>query len=46
MPINIKEDYKIQYKLDQKRNSYIIIVKTQNSQNKEGILKAVREKVK
>jgi hypothetical protein len=45
MPINIQEAYRTLNKLDQKRNSsYHIIFKTQNVQNKERILKAVREK--
>jgi hypothetical protein len=42
MSINMQEAYR---KLDQKRNSFHhIIVKTPNTQNKERILKAVREK--
>jgi hypothetical protein len=45
MPINILEAYRTPNKLDQKRNSsHHIIVKTPNEQNKERILKAVREK--
>ena len=45
MPINIQEAYRIPNRLDQKRNpSCHIIVKTSNAQNKERILKAVREK--
>jgi hypothetical protein len=45
MPINIQEDYRIPYRLDQNRNSSChIIVNTPNVQNKERILKAVREK--
>jgi len=45
MPINIQEDYRTPNRLDQKRNSSChIIVKTPNAQNKERILKAVREK--
>ena len=45
MPINIQEAYGTPNRLDQKRNSsYHIIFKTQNVQNKERILKAVREK--
>ena len=44
MPINILEAYRTPNKLDQKRNSsHHIIVKTPNEQNKERILKAVRE---
>jgi hypothetical protein len=45
MYINMQEAYRIPNRLDQKRN-YVrhIIVKTPNSQNKERILKAVREK--
>jgi hypothetical protein len=45
MHINIQEDYKNPSRLDQKINSsHHIIVKTPNAQNKERILKAVREK--
>jgi len=45
MPINIQEAYRTPNRLDQKRNSSChIIVKTPNAQNKERILKAVREK--
>jgi hypothetical protein len=47
MPINIQEThttYRIPNRLDQKRNSCHIIIKTPNAQNKERILKAVREK--
>jgi hypothetical protein len=45
MPINIKEDYRVPNRLDQKRNSsYHIIVKTPNELNKERTLKTVREK--
>jgi hypothetical protein len=45
MPINIQEAYRTPSRLDQKRNSSChIIVKTPNAQNKERILKAVREK--
>jgi hypothetical protein len=45
MPINIQETYRTPNKLDQKRNfSCHIIIKTRNAQNKERILKAVREK--
>ena len=44
MSINIQEAYRIPNRLDQKRNSsHHIIVKTPNEQNKERILKAVRE---
>jgi hypothetical protein len=44
MPINIQEAYRTPNRLDQKRNSSChIIVKTSNAQNKERILKAVRE---
>jgi hypothetical protein len=43
--MNIKETYKTPNRLDQKRNSSChIIIKTPNVQNKERILKAVREK--
>jgi hypothetical protein len=45
MPINIQEAYRTPNRLDQKRNSSShTIIKTPNSQNKERILKAVREK--
>jgi len=45
MPINIQEAYRTLNRLDQKRNSSChIIVKTPNTQNKERLLKAVREK--
>jgi len=45
MPINIQEAYRTPNRLGQKRNSSRhIIVKTPNAQNKERILKAVREK--
>jgi zona occludens toxin (predicted ATPase) len=45
MPINIQEAYRTPTRLDQKRNSSChIIIKTPNVQNKERILKAVREK--
>jgi hypothetical protein len=44
MAINILEAYRTANRLDQKRNSsHHIIVKTLNAQNKERILKAVRE---
>jgi hypothetical protein len=47
MPMNIKEAYRTANSLDQKRNSsFHIIIKTPNAQNKERILKAIREKVK
>jgi hypothetical protein len=46
MPMNIQEAYRIPNRLDQKRNSsgHIIIIRTINAQNKDRILKAVREK--
>jgi len=45
MSINVQEAYRTPNRLDQKRNSSChIIVKTPNAQNKERILKAVREK--
>ena len=45
MPMKIQEAYRNPYRLDQKRNSSRhIIIKTPNAQNKEKILKAVREK--
>jgi hypothetical protein len=47
MPMNIQEAYRTPNRMDQKRNSSgHIIVKTPNAQNKERIIKAVREKVK
>jgi hypothetical protein len=43
--MNIQEAYRTPNRLDQKRNSsHHIILKTQNAQNKERILKTVREK--
>jgi hypothetical protein len=45
MPMNIQEAYRTPNRLDQKRNSsHQVIIKTPNALNKEGILKAVREK--
>ena len=45
MPMNIHEADRTPNRLDQKRNfSHRIIVKKPNAQNKERILKAVREK--
>ena len=45
MPINIQEAYRTPNRLDQKRiSSCHIIIKTPNAQNKERVLKAVREK--
>jgi hypothetical protein len=47
MPIKIQETYRTSSRLDQKRNSSRhIILKTPNAQNKERILKAVREQSK
>ena len=47
MSINIQEAYRIPNRLDKKRNSSCHIrVKTPNAQNKERLLKALREKVK
>jgi hypothetical protein len=44
MSLNIWEAYRTTNSLDQKRNSSChIIIKTPNAQNKERILKAVRE---
>jgi hypothetical protein len=44
MTMNIQEAYRTPNRLDQKRNYfYHIITKTPNAQNKERILKAVRE---
>ena len=45
MPMSIQEAYRNPNRLDQKRNSSChIIIKTPNAQNRERILKAVREK--
>ena len=45
MLMNIQEAYRTPNNLDQKKKScHHIIVKTPNAQNKERILKAVREK--
>jgi len=45
MPINIQEAYRTPNRLNQKRNSSLhVIVKTPNAQNKERILKTVRDK--
>ena len=45
MLINIQEAYRTPNRLDRKTNSSChIIIKTPNTQNKERILKAVREK--
>jgi hypothetical protein len=45
MLMNIQEAYRTLNRLDQKRNSSCnIIIKKPNTQNKERILKAVREK--
>ena len=45
MPMNIQEAYRTPNRMDQKRNySQNIIITTANALNKEGILKAVREK--
>ena len=45
MSMNIQEAYRTPNTLDQRRNSFChIIIKTPNAQNKERILKAVREK--
>jgi hypothetical protein len=47
MPINTQEAYRTPKRLGQKINSYChLIVKTTNAQNKERILKTVREKFK
>ena len=47
MPMNIQEAYRTPNSSDEKRNSsHHIIIKTPNAQNKERILKAIREKVK
>jgi hypothetical protein len=46
MTMNIKEAIRTQNRLDQKRSSsHYIIVKIPNAENKEKILKAVREKM-
>jgi hypothetical protein len=45
MSMSIQEAYRIPNRLDQKRNSsHHIIIETPKAQNKERILKAVREK--
>ena len=45
MPVNIQEAFRTQNRLDQNRKSFQdIIIKTPNSLNKKGILKAIREK--
>jgi hypothetical protein len=44
MSINVNKAYRTQNRLDQKRNSSCHIIKTPKAQNKERILKAVREK--
>jgi hypothetical protein len=45
MTMNIQESYRTPNRLDQERNfSHHIIVKTTDAQNKERILKTVREK--
>jgi hypothetical protein len=45
MPTKVQEAFRIQNRLDQKRNNSLhIIVKTLNAQNKERLLKATREK--
>ena len=45
MPMTIQEAYRTPNRLDQKRNlSHRLTVQTPNAQNKERILKAVREK--
>ena len=45
MPMNIQEAYRTPNRLDDKRNSsHHIIIKTPNTQNKERILKALKEK--
>jgi hypothetical protein len=44
-PMNIKEAYRTPNRLDQKRNSSrLIIIRTTNALNEDGILKSVREK--
>jgi hypothetical protein len=45
MHMNIQEAYRTPNSLDQKRNSsHYIIIKTPNAQNKERVLKTVKEK--
>jgi hypothetical protein len=46
MSMNIHEAYRTPNRLGQKRNSLHIIIRTPNAENKERMLKAVREKVK
>jgi hypothetical protein len=46
MATNMKEAYRTPNRLDHKRNSSChVIIKTPNTQNKERILKSLREKV-
>jgi hypothetical protein len=45
MPMNVQEAYRTPNRMDKKRNSYChIIVTISNAQNKERILKTVRER--
>jgi hypothetical protein len=44
--MKMQEAYRTLNRLEQKRNSSLHIIKTPNSQNRERILKAVRENVK
>jgi hypothetical protein len=46
MSMNIQKAYRTPNRLGQKRNSCHIKIKKPNAQNKERILKALREKVK
>jgi hypothetical protein len=44
MPMNIQEAYRTPNHFQKRNSSHHIIIKTSNAQNKERILKAVREK--
>lgn len=47
MTMKVQEAQRIPNKLDQKRKScQCIIIKTLNTENKEGVLKAASEKIK
>ena len=43
--MKVQEAYRTPNRLDQKKSPHYIILKTQNIQNKEQILRAAREKV-
>ena len=44
IPLKIQEAYRTLNRLDQKKSPNLIIIKTQNIQNKKRILRAVRKK--